>query len=118
MRRDACKQHNNKLWGGNVIKQYNVVSSTMVCGVIRQHLLMLWGEIWPFEGGRRFGASYAKILISNKPGWQVTMELRLGGKNAILCREECRHNSQHRKKGRRNARGKEAITIKNKRMQN
>ena len=71
-----------------------------------------------FEGGRRFGASYAKTLISNKPGWQVTMELRLGGKNAILCREECRHNSQHRKKGRRNARGKEAITIKNKRMQN
>jgi hypothetical protein len=38
--------------------------------------------------------------------------------NAILCQEECRHNSQHRKKGRRNARGKEAITIKNKRMQN
>ena len=45
---------------------------------------MLWGEIWPFEGGYAEGACRMhQHLTTITLGWQVTMELGLGGKNAI-----------------------------------
>ena len=72
--------------GDNIIKQYSVVSSTMVCGVTRKRLVMLWGEIWLFEGGYAEGARHMQMhqhLTIINLGWKVTMEVGLGGKNAI-----------------------------------
>ena len=83
---------------------------------------MLQVEIWPFESGRRVGESYAKTFINNKP-WMADDGVWLGGKNTMqppskqapLCREECRHNTE---KGEAQCAGKGGNQIKNKRMQN